>query len=108
MGSGPASSTTNSLACCRTLGESRHSGACDLLCWLAVLSSFLQCRALMRVASIEEEKLLALIWQERGILPAGWALPLLSRLLCKKPAGISSQPLPPPQQPPACAETQLE
>lgn len=56
----------------------------------------------------KREKTQALIWQERGILPAGWALPLLSRLLCKKPAGISSQPLPPPQQPPACAETQLE
>lgn len=67
----------------------------------------------MKVASIEKEKkLLALIWQERGILTADWALPLLSRLLCKKPAGISSQPLPPPlpppPQPPACAEPQLE
>lgn len=51
----------------------------------------------MKVASIaKEKKLLALIWQERGILTADWALPLLSRLLCKKPAGISSQPLPPP------------
>lgn len=64
----------------------------------------------MKVASIEKEKkLLVLIWQERGILTADWALPLLS-LLCKKPAGISSQPLPPPPppQPPACAEPQLE
>lgn len=47
---------------------------------LAVLSSFLQCRTPMKVASIEEEeekkKLLALIWQERGILPADWALSL--------------------------------
>lgn len=60
----------------------------------------------MKVASIEKKRLLALIWQDWGILPADWALPLLSCLPCKKPAGISSQP--PPPQPPAGAEPQLE